>query len=47
MVDEFRVMFRNIVVKIVNEGGLVKSNSVFCSIKVDSIFDVKRGVLKR
>lgn len=40
-------MSRNTAAKTTNEGGLVKSNSVPCSTKVDSTSDVKRGAPKR
>ncbi|CAH6867772.1 Zc3h12c [Phodopus roborovskii] len=45
--DELRAMSRNTAAKTTNEGGLVKSNSVPCSTKVDSTSDVKRGAPKR
>uniref|UniRef100_A0A8D0BWH8 Zinc finger CCCH-type containing 12C n=1 Tax=Salvator merianae TaxID=96440 RepID=A0A8D0BWH8_SALMN len=45
--DELRAMSRNTTSKAANEGGLVKSNSVPCSTKIDSTSDLKRAAPKR
>nr|XP_033806351.1 probable ribonuclease ZC3H12C [Geotrypetes seraphini]XP_033806352.1 probable ribonuclease ZC3H12C [Geotrypetes seraphini]XP_033806353.1 probable ribonuclease ZC3H12C [Geotrypetes seraphini] len=45
--DELRAMSRSTVAKAASEGGLVKSNSVPSSIKIDSTSDVKRTAPKR
>lgn len=45
--DELRAMSRSTVAKAASEGGLVKSNSVPCSIKIDSTCDLQRQVPKR
>ncbi|XP_029458340.1 probable ribonuclease ZC3H12C [Rhinatrema bivittatum] len=45
--DELRAMSRSTVAKAASEGGLVKSNSVPSSIKIDSTSDLKRTAPKR
>nr|XP_028582071.1 probable ribonuclease ZC3H12C isoform X1 [Podarcis muralis]XP_028582072.1 probable ribonuclease ZC3H12C isoform X1 [Podarcis muralis]XP_028582073.1 probable ribonuclease ZC3H12C isoform X1 [Podarcis muralis]XP_028582074.1 probable ribonuclease ZC3H12C isoform X1 [Podarcis muralis]XP_028582075.1 probable ribonuclease ZC3H12C isoform X1 [Podarcis muralis]XP_028582076.1 probable ribonuclease ZC3H12C isoform X1 [Podarcis muralis]XP_028582077.1 probable ribonuclease ZC3H12C isoform X1 [Podarcis len=45
--DELRAMSRSTAVKAASEGGLVKSNSVPCSTKIDSTSDLKRATPKR
>ncbi|KAH0625131.1 hypothetical protein JD844_033271 [Phrynosoma platyrhinos] len=45
--DELRAMSKNTAAKAAGEGGLVKSNSVPCSTKIDSTSDLKRTTPKR
>uniref|UniRef100_K7FEH7 Zinc finger CCCH-type containing 12C n=1 Tax=Pelodiscus sinensis TaxID=13735 RepID=K7FEH7_PELSI len=45
--DELRAMSRSTAAKAANEGGLVKSNSVPCSTKIDGTSDLKRAAPKR
>ncbi|XP_053241764.1 probable ribonuclease ZC3H12C [Podarcis raffonei] len=45
--DELRAMSRSTAAKAASEGGLVKSNSVPCSTKIDSTSDLKRATPKR